>query len=308
MLAGRSPPRVVKWGLGWHLSETPGRNNARLYTLPGHRVDIEQLHGELESEGFAYDETTAKWSATQQTPRKPAAQGSQLCNAASGANAKDATDGDKEDENDEAPMQQTEDVADAEVTEDQQEEREEALVEQAEVAAEAKANEDEHEDKKEEIKVEDETEEAPMQQTEDAADIGLSYILKGRFDVTMRIVHGKVRYFSQTSPEVREKLRIRLEKKQAKAALRVMNAKRKNAKRRQANGEKTQSIRRDRKTQPIRRDGFGGERALATRGFNLNRSGGLALAKRARKLALDIEELFDPEGAPSVLIEEGLAL
>ena len=34
----------------------------------------------------------------------------------------------------------------------------------------------------------------------------------------------------------------------------------------------------------------------------------MALAKRAKKLALDFEAHFDPEGAPSVLIEEGLAL
>ena len=56
------------------------------------------------------------------------------------------------------------------------------------------------------------------------------------------------------------------------------------------------------------RAGFGGEQALATRGLSLNRSAGLALAKRARKLALHLEAHFDPEGAPSVLIEEGIAL
>ena len=56
------------------------------------------------------------------------------------------------------------------------------------------------------------------------------------------------------------------------------------------------------------RAGFGGGRAMATHGLSLNRSAGLALAKRARKLALDLEAHFDPEGAPSVLIEEGLAL
>ena len=56
------------------------------------------------------------------------------------------------------------------------------------------------------------------------------------------------------------------------------------------------------------RAGFGGARALGTHGLSLNRSAGLALAKRARKLALDLKAHFDPEGAPSVLIEEGLAL
>ena len=34
----------------------------------------------------------------------------------------------------------------------------------------------------------------------------------------------------------------------------------------------------------------------------------MALAKRARKLALDLEKHFDPEGTPSVLIEEGIAM
>ena len=56
------------------------------------------------------------------------------------------------------------------------------------------------------------------------------------------------------------------------------------------------------------RAGFGGGLAMATQGLSLNKSAGLALAKRATKLALDLEAHFDPEGAPSVLIEEGLAL
>ena len=56
------------------------------------------------------------------------------------------------------------------------------------------------------------------------------------------------------------------------------------------------------------RAGFGGGQALARRGFNLNKSRGLALAKRARKLAIALEAHFDPEGAPSVLIEESLAM
>ena len=56
------------------------------------------------------------------------------------------------------------------------------------------------------------------------------------------------------------------------------------------------------------RAGFGGGRALATRGLNLNRTAGLALAKRARKLAVDLAKHFDPEGTPSVLIEEGISL
>jgi hypothetical protein len=56
------------------------------------------------------------------------------------------------------------------------------------------------------------------------------------------------------------------------------------------------------------RAGFGGGRAMATQGLSLHRSAGLALAKRARKLALDLEAHFDPEGTPSVLIEEGIAM
>jgi len=56
------------------------------------------------------------------------------------------------------------------------------------------------------------------------------------------------------------------------------------------------------------RVGFGGGRAMATHGLNLNRSAGLALAKRAKKLWLDLEKQFDPEGTPSVLIEEGIAM
>ena len=56
------------------------------------------------------------------------------------------------------------------------------------------------------------------------------------------------------------------------------------------------------------RAGFGGGLALATRGFRLNRTCGLELAKRAKKLALEIEAHFDPVSAPSVMIEEGLAL
>ena len=56
------------------------------------------------------------------------------------------------------------------------------------------------------------------------------------------------------------------------------------------------------------RAGFGGGQAMATHGLNLNRSAGLALAKRARKLALDLENHYGPESTPSVLIEEGIAL
>ena len=50
---------------------------------------------------------------------------------------------------------------------------------------------------------------------------------------------------------------------------------------------------------------FGGGPALATHGLNLKRAADLALAKRARKLALDLKEL--DLKAPSLLIEEGLA-
>ena len=56
------------------------------------------------------------------------------------------------------------------------------------------------------------------------------------------------------------------------------------------------------------RAGFDGGRAMATHGLSLNRSAGLALAKRAKKLALDLEAHFDPDGTPSVLIEEGITL
>ena len=56
------------------------------------------------------------------------------------------------------------------------------------------------------------------------------------------------------------------------------------------------------------RAGFGGGLALTSRGLSLNRTAGLALAKRARRLALNLDRHFNPEGAPSVLIEEGLAL
>ena len=56
------------------------------------------------------------------------------------------------------------------------------------------------------------------------------------------------------------------------------------------------------------RAGFGGGQAMATHGLTLHRSAGVALAKRARKLAVDLAKHFDPEGTPSVLIEEGIAL
>ena len=56
------------------------------------------------------------------------------------------------------------------------------------------------------------------------------------------------------------------------------------------------------------REGYGGGRAMATHGLSLNRSAGLALAQRARKLAQDLEAHFDPEGTPNVLIEKGIAM
>ena len=56
------------------------------------------------------------------------------------------------------------------------------------------------------------------------------------------------------------------------------------------------------------RAGFGGGLALATRGLSLHMSAGVALAKRARKLALDLEAHFDPEGKTSALMEEGIAM
>ena len=56
------------------------------------------------------------------------------------------------------------------------------------------------------------------------------------------------------------------------------------------------------------RAGFGGGRAMATHGLTLNKRAGLAFAKRARKLADDLDAHFDPLGTASVLIEEGIAL
>ena len=56
------------------------------------------------------------------------------------------------------------------------------------------------------------------------------------------------------------------------------------------------------------RAGFGGGQAMATHGLTLHRSAGLALAKRAMKLARNLEAHFDPDCKPSVLIEEGIAL
>jgi hypothetical protein len=56
------------------------------------------------------------------------------------------------------------------------------------------------------------------------------------------------------------------------------------------------------------RAGFGGGQAVATQGLTLSRSSGLKLAKRARKLALDLKARFNPLDRPSVLIEEGIAL
>ena len=46
------------------------------------------------------------------------------------------------------------------------------------------------------------------------------------------------------------------------------------------------------------RAGFGGGRAVATRGLNLNRSAGLAIGRRAKKLWLGLEKHVDPESAP----------
>jgi hypothetical protein len=56
------------------------------------------------------------------------------------------------------------------------------------------------------------------------------------------------------------------------------------------------------------RAGFDGGRAMATQGLTLSGKKSLALAKRARKLALDLEARFNPMDTPSVLIEEGIAL
>ena len=49
--------------------------------------------------------------------------------------------------------------------------------------------------------------------------------------------------------------------------------------------------------------GFGG-RALVARGLDLNKSAGSALAKRAKKFALDLEAHFEFDGAPFVMIGE----
>ena len=56
------------------------------------------------------------------------------------------------------------------------------------------------------------------------------------------------------------------------------------------------------------RIGFGGGFAMASHGLSLNRSAGLAFAKRARKLADDLVAHFEPASMPSVLIEEGIAM
>ena len=56
------------------------------------------------------------------------------------------------------------------------------------------------------------------------------------------------------------------------------------------------------------RIGFGGGFAMASQGLSLSRSAGLAIAKRARKLADDLDAHFDPESTSSVLIEEGIAM
>ena len=56
------------------------------------------------------------------------------------------------------------------------------------------------------------------------------------------------------------------------------------------------------------RIGFGGGFAMASHGLSLSRSAGLEIAKRARKLADDLDAHFDPESTPSVLIEEGIAM
>ena len=53
---------------------------------------------------------------------------------------------------------------------------------------------------------------------------------------------------------------------------------------------------------------FGGGQAMATHGLSWNGSAGLKLARRARKLELDLEALVDPKAAHRVLIEEGIAL
>ena len=47
---------------------------------------------------------------------------------------------------------------------------------------------------------------------------------------------------------------------------------------------------------------------MATYGLKVNVSAGLPIAKRSKKLARDIEKLVNPEAAPFVLVEEGIAL
>ena len=47
---------------------------------------------------------------------------------------------------------------------------------------------------------------------------------------------------------------------------------------------------------------------MTTYGLKVNVSAGLAIAKRSKKLAQDIEKLVNPEAAPFVLVEEGIAL
>ena len=53
---------------------------------------------------------------------------------------------------------------------------------------------------------------------------------------------------------------------------------------------------------------FGGGQAMATHGLSWKGSAGLKLARRARKLELDLKAVIDPKAAHRVLIEEGIAL
>ena len=47
---------------------------------------------------------------------------------------------------------------------------------------------------------------------------------------------------------------------------------------------------------------------MATHGLSLNTAAAMKLAKRATKLARDVDVHFHSAGAPSVLMDEGLAL
>ena len=53
---------------------------------------------------------------------------------------------------------------------------------------------------------------------------------------------------------------------------------------------------------------LGGGQAIATHGLIRNETAGVKLARRARKLELDLKAFVDPKAAHRLQIEEGIAL